>query len=82
MKPSRNPPSRTDDLFRSRLENIIDLRHELFRLGRAIEWGFFDDAYDSFYSEEGRPGILTRMIVGVHILKHMFDLSYDGVCES
>ena len=81
MKPSRKSPSETDDLFRSRLENIIDMRHELVRLGAAIEWAFFDDAYDAFYSEEGRPGIPTRMMVGVHILKHMFDLSDEGVCE-
>ena len=82
MKPSRKPPSGTDDLFRSRLENIIDMGHLLVRLGAAIDWAFFDDAYDAFYSEEGRPGIPTRMMVGVHILKHMFDLSDEGVCDA
>lgn len=81
MKPSRKAPSGTEDLFRSRLENIIDLRHELVRLAAAIDWGFFDEAYDAFYSEEGRPGIATRMMVGLHILKHMFDLSDEEVCE-
>lgn len=81
MKPSRKAQSGTEDLFRSRLENIIDLRHELVRLAAAIDWGFFDDAYDAFYSEEGRPGIATRMMVGLHILKHMFDLSDEEVCE-
>ena len=81
MKPPRNVPSGMEDLFRSRLENIIDLRHELVRLGAAIDWRFFDDAYEAFYSEEGRPGIATRMMVGLHILKHMFDLSDEEVCE-
>ena len=81
MKPSRNAPSGMEDLFRSRLENIIDLRHELVRLAGAIDWEFFDEAYDAFYSEEGRPGIATRMMVGLHILKHMFDLSDEEVCE-
>jgi IS5 family transposase len=70
-----------EDLFRSRLKNIIDLRHELVRLGAAIDWRFFDDAFDAFYSEDGRPGIATRMMVGLHILKHMFDLSDEEVCE-
>ena len=77
MKPLRRRPSGTDDLFRSRLENIIDMRHALVRLADALDWAFFDDAYDAFYSEEGRPGIPTRTMVGLHILKHMFDLS-DG----
>ena len=47
MKPSRKPPSGTDDLFRSRLENIIDMGHLLVRLGAAIDWAFFDDATPS-----------------------------------
>ncbi len=81
MKPRKQEPSGSDDLFRSRLENIINLRHELALLGGQIDWAFFDDAYDAFYSEEGRPGIATRMMVGLHILKHMFDLSDDGVCD-
>ncbi len=75
MKPRKQEPSGSDDLFRSRLENIINLRHELALLGGQIDWALFDDAYDAFYSEEGRPGIPTRMMVGLHILKHMFDLS-------
>jgi len=81
MKPRKQEPSGSDDLFRSRLENIINLRHELALLGGQIDWAFFDDAYEAFYSEEGRPGIATRMMVGLHILKHMFNLSDDGVCD-
>ncbi len=81
MKPSRKSSSGSDDLFRSRLVNIINLRHELVFLAEWIEWGFFDDAFDALYSEEGRPGIPTRMMVGLHILKHMFDLSDERVCE-
>ncbi len=57
MKPSRKPPSGTDDLFRSRLEDIIDTGHQLVRVGEAIDRAFFDDAYDAydaFYSEAGR----------------------------
>ncbi len=81
MKPRKQTHLGTDDLFRSRLENIIDLRHELVRLGERIEWAFFDQAYEAFYSEQGRPGIPTRLMVGLHILKHMCDLSDEGVCE-
>ena len=82
MKPSRKPLSGTDDLFRSRLENIINMRHELVCLADRIDWAFFEDAFDAFYSEEGRPGIPTRIMVGLHILKHMFDLSDKGVRPS
>lgn len=81
MKPLRNSSSGTDDLFRSRLDNIINPRHGLVRLAGRIEWTFFDDAFDAFYSEEGRPGVPTRLMVGLHILKPMFYLSDEGVCE-
>ncbi len=57
MKPSRNVPSGMEDLFRSRLENIIDMRHELVRLAAAIDWGFFDDAYEAFYWRHGSPDL-------------------------
>ena len=65
MKPRTQEPSRSDDLFRWRLENIINLRHELALLGERIDWALFDDAYEAFYSEDGRPGIATRMMVGL-----------------
>ena len=81
MKPRKQEPSSSDDLFRSRLENIINLRHELALLGERIDWAFFDGAHEAFCSDDGRPGIATRMMVGLHILKHMFDLSDDGVCD-
>ena len=41
MKPRKQTRSGTDDLFRSGLENIINLRHELVRLGERIDWPFF-----------------------------------------
>ena len=56
MKPRKQEPSRSNDLFRSRLEKIINLRPELALLGGQIDWAFFDDAYEAFYSEDGRPG--------------------------
>ncbi len=81
MRPSVQEPSRIDDLFRSRLDNIINMDHELVLLAENIDWGFLDEKVSSFYSKEGRPGIPTRLIVGLHILKQMYDLSDDGVCE-
>ena len=64
MKPSRKVSSGIEDLFRSRFENIINLRHELVVLGGRIAWTFFDETYEALYSEEGRPGVSTRLMVG------------------
>ena len=33
------------------------------------------------YSDKGRPGIESRFVIGLLLLKHMFGLSDEGVCE-
>jgi IS5 family transposase len=80
MKPKKLDRSETDDLFRARLENIIDLRHALVRLAHETDWGFFEQAIEPLYAEDGRPGVPVRFIVGLHILKHTFNLSDEKVC--
>ena len=58
MRPKPIPtPSRSEtDMFRNRLENMIDMRHELVRLAGLIDWKRFDDVFGSLYAEKGRPG--------------------------
>jgi IS5 family transposase len=70
-----------EDMFCSRLDNIINMRHELVKLSRAMDWNFLELKVNAYYSAEGRPGIPVRLIVGLHILKQMYNLSDDGVCE-
>jgi len=81
MRPKTEDPPPTDDLFRSRLDRVINLRHELVRLGQKIDWTYLDQQAAPFYAEQGRPAIPTRLMVGLHLLKHMHALSDDGVCE-
>jgi len=42
MKPQTPPETPTDYLFRHRLENLIDTRHELVKLSELIDWGRFE----------------------------------------
>ena len=82
MKPPIMRGSRADaDLFRSRLEQMIDMRHELVRLAGLVDWSFFDRRFEPLYAETGRPGVPTRLMVGLHLLKHMHGLSDEAVCE-
>lgn len=82
MKPPVQRGSKADaDLFRSCLEQIINMRHELVRLAGLVDWGFFDRRFSALYAETGRPGVPTRLMVGLHLLKHMHGLSDEGVCE-
>jgi predicted transglutaminase-like cysteine proteinase len=80
MRPKPPNPTTTDDLFRNRLSNIINQRHEFVRLAGLIDWARFDGEYGALYAEEGRPGLPTRLMVGLHLLKHIKALSDEQVC--
>jgi IS5 family transposase len=80
MKPKKLERSGTDDLLRARLENIINPRHPLVRLGQETDWAFYERAIEPLYAEDGRPGVPVRFMVGLHILKHTFNLSDEKVC--
>ncbi len=78
-KPIPTPSKSETDMFRNRLENMIDMRHELVRLAELIDWKRFDDAFGGLYAEKGRPGLPTRLMVGLHLLKHARGISDDQV---
>ena len=42
MRPKQQKPEPQEDLFRSRLDQIINMRHELVRLGEEIDWAWID----------------------------------------
>jgi IS5 family transposase len=78
-KPSQAEPQ--DDLFRARLVNLVDPRHPLVRLAGLIAWGRFEAVFGPLYTDAiGRPGLSTRLMVGLHLLKHMDGLSDEAVC--
>jgi IS5 family transposase len=81
MRPKEPDGTEDLELFRSRLENIVDARHPLVRLAKLIDWRRFDEAFGALYKDGiGRPGLSTRLMVGLHLLKHMDGLSDEAVC--
>jgi IS5 family transposase len=69
------------DLFRARLEQIINRGHELVQLASKIDWDWIDGEIAPLYSNKGRPGIETRFVIGLLLLKHIYGLSDEGACE-
>ena len=79
-KPPVEP--RVEDLFRSELVNIINMRHELVRLAEVIDWSVFDREFGAqFVSTTGRPALPTRRVTGLLYLKHLYALSDEEVVE-
>src|SRR6201981_2288594 len=81
MRPKKPETTGEGDLFRARLDQIINLKHELVQLGDKVDWAWIDREIAPLYSEKGRPGIETRFAIGLLLLKHIYGLSDEGVCE-
>ena len=81
MRPKKHETTGSDDLFRARLDQIINMKHELVQLAGKIDWDWIDGEIAPLYSDKGRPGIETRFVIGLLLLKHIYGLSDEGVCE-
>ena len=75
----------SEDLFRSRLENQIDLRHPLARLAGKMPWTELEAALRPSLPADpvrgGRPALPIRLMAGLLYLKHAYDLSDEAACE-
>jgi IS5 family transposase len=81
MRPKKHQTTGEGDLFRARLDQIINMKHELVQLAGKLDWDWLDDQIAPLYSDQGRPGIETRFVIGLFLLKHIFALSDEEVCE-
>ena len=81
MRPKKHETTMSGDLFRARLDQIINLKHALVQLAAKIDWAWIDGEIAPLYSDKGRPGIETRFVIGLLLLKHIYGLSDEGVCE-
>ena len=81
MKP-RQQLRGQDDLFRSRLDQIIDMKHALVQLAGLINWRFIEAKLGVVYTDgPGQPPLPTRLMAGLAILKHMHNLSDEAVVD-
>ena len=61
---------------------MLDHKRPLYVLAGEINWSVFEDEFGGLYSDNGRPGIPTRVMVGLHYLKHTFNASDESVVET
>ena len=75
-KSPRTQPS----LFQWIADRHVDSEHPLMTLAEKIDWAAIDRVLAPYYSPgKGRPAKSTRLMVGLMILKHRFDLSDEAV---
>ena len=81
MRLKKRVPTGAADLFRARLDQIINTRHELVQLAERVDSDWLEGEIAPLYSEQGWSGIETRFVIGLLLLKHIFALSDEQVCE-
>src|SRR5260370_38981951 len=81
MRPEKSAQGEAQgELYQRRLSTLLDQSHPLKLLAEAIDWEFFEREFGSLYVElKGRPGVPMRLLVGLHYLKHLYDVSDESV---
>ena len=69
------------NLFRPLLKDFIDMSHELILLSGAIDWEYFENDFSQYYSHTGQPAMPIRLMVGSLMLKRIYNLSDERLCE-
>lgn len=71
-----------EDLFKTRLSNQLNPRHELLQLSGMIPWEVLEEEFANIFDAKsmlGRPATPVRLVVGVLLLQHMHNLSDEKV---
>jgi transposase, IS5 family len=74
-------PDIQQNLFQTRLTELINLGHPLVKLSQELDWSKMELEFEKLYSEQGRPSIAIRKIAGLLLLKAMFKESDESVVE-
>ncbi len=78
MKPSPSPSNTEPPL--SALARQINLNHPLVKMTETIDWQSFEDKFGRVVKASGgRPALPTRLMVGLHYLKALYDESDELV---
>lgn len=59
-----------DDGRRRSARSDHNLEHELVQLAGRIDWDWIDHEFAPLYRDKGQPGIETRFVIGLLLLKH------------
>lgn len=69
------------NLFEIPLITFINLQHELVILSQQINWKEVDEYFGKYFSEIGRPSVPIRKLVGLLLLKQIYNESDENVVE-
>lgn len=68
-------------IFDTPLERFINLEHELCILSKKIDWDTIEQEFSVYFSEIGRPSVPIRRMIGLLLLKHIYNLSDEAIVD-
>jgi len=69
------------NIFETPLLSFINTRHELCVLASEIDWESVEKDFSGYYADFGRPSIPIRKMVGLVLLKQIFNLSDEALID-
>jgi IS5 family transposase len=79
----RKPKSRRPQASEVLLKDFLNVAHPLYRLAGVVNWAQFERQFGQFYADGmGRPALATRLLVGLHYLKYLYNVSDEVVVAS
>ena len=69
------------EMFKTVLVSFINMDHELCLLAKKIDWAGLEKEFAPLYGTVGRPSVPIRTIVGLLLLKQMYNLGDETVVE-
>jgi IS5 family transposase len=78
----KSTPQDQRNLFRPLLHEFIDHGDELILLASKIDWHYFEKEFSKLYSNTGKPAMPVRLMVGSLMLKRMYNLGDETLCEA
>lgn len=75
----KSPNPEQKHLFLPALTDFINLRHQLCLLADKIDWQQFETDFAPFYSTVGTPAKPLRLMIGLLILKQIYNLGDETV---
>ena len=68
-------------MFKTVLTSFINPEHELCHLAKKIDWAYLESEFAPLYGTVGRPTVPIRTIVGLLLLKQMYNLGDETVVQ-
>jgi len=69
------------EMFQTVLATFVNPSHELCLLGKQIDWDSLETDFAPLYGKTGRPSVPIRTMVGLLLLKQMYNLGDETVME-